>query len=303
MTQNLQTQHSTVIDDRGDERLRKVVELLRGKNRRSRAMIVDDEENIAEAIRQDIALFTLFVSEGSEVSEELAAMLPHGIDIQYLSTRLSKELFGVERRSRIFALARKPRPWGVEELLDLPGDVVILDGVRLMGNIGAIARTSRALGASGIILMDSQLDTVMDRRLVRASRGGVFSLPIALSDAETVIPALRARGIRIVALEPRAEQELSHIATIPQRVALLLGSEKDGPSEAMNEAADLAVRIDIHPGVESLNVSVSAALGLYERRTSAPPFTSLPTGEQPSAILTDRLCITINADTLNHPRW
>ncbi|MEX5309183.1 TrmH family RNA methyltransferase [Kocuria sp. CPCC 205297] len=274
MKQHETTQQTSVIDDRGDERIFKVNELLQGKNKRSRAMIVDDDENIAEAVRQDITVFTLFVSENAELSEELTSVLPEDTDVQRVSTRLCKELFGVDRRSRVFALARKPRPWDLEELLDLPGDIVVLDGVRLMGNIGAIVRTSRALGASGIVLMGSALDSVVDRRLVRASRGGVFSLPIALADAETVLPALHERDIRVVALDPRAEHEVSSLAGLSGRIALLLGSEKDGPSAAMSEAADVSVRIEIHPDVESLNVSVSAALGLYERRPTAPTLTA-----------------------------
>ncbi|MBW3085264.1 23S rRNA (adenosine(1067)-2'-O)-methyltransferase [Austwickia sp. TVS 96-490-7B] len=259
-----------IIDDKHDARVRKVVDLLKGKNKRTRVMIIDDEENIAEALRQGIQIFTVFISEGTDLSADLVDLLADDLDIQQLSIRLSKELFGVERRSRVFALALKPRPWKVSELLDLPGDVVILDGVRLMGNIGAITRSAKALGASGILLLDSALDTVMDRRLIRASRGGVFSLPIALADADTVLPELADRGIRIVALEPRAPQPLSSIAALPGRVALLLGSEKHGPSAAMSAHADPTVTIEIHPDVESLNVSVSAALALYERRAGAP---------------------------------
>lgn len=260
-----------VIDDVRDARLRKVVELLKGKNKRSRAMIVDDEENIAEAIRQGVDIFTVFVSEGTVLGQELSGLLPKDVDFQQLSVKVAKDIFGVERRSRIFALARRPRPLSVEEVLDTAGDVVILDGVRLMGNIGAITRTAKALGASGMVLVDSSLETLMDRRLVRASRGGVFSLPIALGDAQSVIAGLESRGIQLVALDPRASQQLSDISGISGRIAVLLGSEKNGPSVQLSEHAHTVVTIDIDPEVESLNVSVSAALALYERRAVAAP--------------------------------
>ncbi|MDO4253947.1 MAG: TrmH family RNA methyltransferase [Kocuria sp.] len=254
-----------MIDDIHDPRVRKVAELLKGKNKRSRAMIVDDEENIAEAIRQSVALFTVFLSEGTVLGEELVSLLPDEVEIHVVSSRLSKELFGVERRSRVFALGRRPRPWTVAEVLDTPGDIVILDGVRLMGNIGAITRTAKALGASGILLLDSAVESLVDRRLVRASRGLVFSMPMAVTDAATVLPALDERSIRLVSLHPRATQQLASISGIPGRIALLLGSEKNGPSADLAEHADTSVTIAIDPGVESLNVSVSAALALYER--------------------------------------
>lgn len=268
------TAAATVIDDPRDPRLRKVVELLKGKNKVTRAVIIDDDENIVEALRNGVHVFTLYVTEGDDVSDDVLDLLPAEVDVQELSVRVSKELFGVERRSRVFALARKPRPWTVPELLDLPGDVIVLDGVRLMGNIGAIARSTKALGFAGIILLDSALSTVMDRRLVRASRGMVFALPIVLSDADTVLAELTRRGITVVSLEPRVPTPLSAVADLPGRIAVLLGSEKHGPSRLLSKAAHEQVTIDIHPGVESLNVSVSAALAMYQRRGSNP----LPAG-------------------------
>lgn len=264
------TAAATVIDDPRDPRLRKVVELLKGKNKVTRAVLIDDAENIVEALRHDVHLFTVFVTEGDDLGDDVLDLLPAEVDVQEISVRVSKELFGVERRSRVFALARRPRPWSVPELLDVPGDVIVLDGVRLMGNIGAIARSTKALGFAGIVLLDSAITTVMDRRLIRASRGMVFALPTALSDADTVLAELRERGITMVSLEPRVPTPLSAVADLPGRVALLLGSEKHGPSRRLSEAAHEQVTIDIHPDVESLNVSVSAALAMYQRRGSNP---------------------------------
>ena len=66
---------------------------------------------------------------------------------------------------------------------------------------------------------------------------------------------------------PAADADL---ATRPGRIALLLGSEKRGASSRLEQAAERSVRIDIHPDVESLNVSVSAALAMYERRGANP---------------------------------
>lgn len=259
-----------VIVDPKDARLRKVRELLKGKNKASRAIIVDDEENLLAALAAGVELFTVFHGEDAELPAALAAALPADQDVQVVSTHAAKELFGVERRSRIFALARRPKPLTVAEVLEHPGDVLVLDGVKLMGNIGAITRSARALGAAGLVLVDADLASVTDRRLIRASRGMVFSLPVALASADDVAAQLAEAGVPLVSLDLGSEKALHSVAEIPGRVALLLGSEKHGPSARLAETAEHTVSITIHPEVESLNVSVSAALALYERRASNP---------------------------------
>lgn len=263
-------QPTDVIDDVRDPRLRKVAELLKGKNPKSRAIIIDDEENVAEALRQGVDLFTVFLTDTDQLEGDLLDRLPPEVNVQFMSVRVSKELFKVERQSRLFALARKPKPWTVADLLNQPGDVIVLDGVRLMGNIGAITRSTRALGFSGIVLLDSALNSVTDRRLIRASRGMVFGLPLVLATSDELLEQLADHDITVVSLEPDATTELPEIARIPGRVAVLLGSEKHGPSQVMSQRADQHVGIAIHPDVESLNVSVTAALAMYQRRHANP---------------------------------
>lgn len=263
-------QPGDVIDDVRDPRLRKVAELLKGKNPKSRVIIIDDEENVAEAVRQGVDLFTVFLTDTEQLESDLLERLPAEVNVQYMSVRVSKELFKVDRQSRLFALARKPKPWTVADLLAENGDIIVLDGVRLMGNIGAITRSTRALGFAGIVLLDSALGSVMDRRLIRASRGMVFGLPLVLATSEELLEQLADHDITMVSLEPEATVELPQIADIPGRVAVLLGSEKHGPSQVMSQRADQHVGITIHPGVESLNVSVTAALAMYQRRQANP---------------------------------
>lgn len=259
-----------VITDPKDARLAKVRELLKGRNKGSRAIIIDDEEPLAEALRHGVTVFTVFHGEDTQLPAAVTDLLPADADVQVVSTYAAKELFGVERRSRIFALARRPKPLTVAELLEHPGDVAVLDGVKLMGNIGAVTRSAKALGFAGLILVDSDLASVTDRRLVRASRGMVFALPLALATADDVVAHLSEAGVPLVSLDPEAREPLSGIAGIEGRLALLLGSEKRGASSRLEQAAERSVRIDIHPDVESLNVSVSAALAMYERRGANP---------------------------------
>lgn len=108
---------------------------------------------------------------------------------------------------------------------------------------------------------------MLDRRLVRASRGLVFELPVVLSDAEAVRATLDRHGVPLVALAATGSRPLLDMAA-PRRVALLLGSERHGPSDLLAGAARAEVAIPMAAGVESLNVSVAAGVALHVRASA-----------------------------------
>ncbi len=140
----------------------------------------------------------------------------------------------------------------------------MLDGVRMVGNIGAITRTASALGAAGVIVLDSGLRTTFDRRLIRASRGLVFSLPVVLASRTECAGFLQREKVRIATLSADAESPLHAIRSVTDRIALILGSERDGVSQGFDDLANHRFSIPMKPGVESLNVSVAAGIALYE---------------------------------------
>lgn len=261
-----QIEMTDIIVRSEDPRLKTVRELLKNNRRGGRVMIVDDEENIEQAARHGVRIFTVFHTENEQLTPQLQQGLPSGTTISVMTAHVSKELFGVERLSRVFALARKPSPASLDDLTRVPGDIVVLDGVRLMGNVGAILRSARAFGAAGVVLLESNLSTVMDRRLIRASRGAVFSLPVVIATQDDLLAYLEEHDVPMACLALGAHVPLHEIAYVEGRLAILLGSEKHGPSSRLAQAARLQTTVAIHPDVESLNVSVAAALALYQRR-------------------------------------
>lgn len=143
--------------------------------------------------------------------------------------------------------------------------ILILDGVRLTGNIGALTRTAAAFDAAGIVLVNSGLISVYDRRLIRASRGLVFSLPVVTASRHDVPAFLVESDATLVALSVQAVDPVAGLANLPGRVAVLLGSERTGASPQLEAAATHRFSVPINAAVESLNVSVAGALALYER--------------------------------------
>ncbi|MCA9709342.1 MAG: NshR/TsnR family 23S rRNA methyltransferase, partial [Myxococcales bacterium] len=146
--------------------------------------------------------------------------------------------------------------------------IVVLEGVSISGNVGAIVRTARALGAGGLVLLGDDPIDVYDRRLIRASRGHVFSLPVVACDTPALLGFCRQHGLGVLVTTPHADTPIERIATLPQRLAVVFGSEKRGCSAELLEAATLRVAIPMVPEVESLNVSAAAGIVLFLRAGS-----------------------------------
>jgi RNA methyltransferase, TrmH family len=140
--------------------------------------------------------------------------------------------------------------------------VVILEAVEKPGNIGAILRTADGAGVEAVIICGAGAD-VYSPNVVRASRGAVFAVPLAMAENADALAYLRARKIRILAATPAAEGEFSR-QDLRGPLAIAVGAEDVGLSDFWMREADAKVRIPMRGKVNSLNVSVSAALIIYE---------------------------------------
>ena len=169
----------------------------------------------------------------------------------------------VRQPSGVIAIGRL-RPATLSDALETPRQlVVLLDRVQDPGNVGAIVRAAEACGGTGIITGPGTADPFGWKSL-RGSMGSAFRLPIASVESLAVaIDAARAAGIRIFATAPRGGTPLRQ-AALDGAAAILIGGEGSGLSSEMIGGADESLSIEMRPPVESLNLSVAAALILYE---------------------------------------
>ncbi|MEJ4112845.1 TrmH family RNA methyltransferase [Corynebacterium kroppenstedtii] len=257
---------STVINDPHHDIPRRIVNILRDHREHPTTILIDDIDNIQQATRSGIHIESLYASEGTPdetITEihNLAGEAP----VHILSRSVIDNLFGKEKRTRIFALAPAPQITRLGDLSTTDGDIIVLDGVRLVGNIGAITRSAVGFGASAVVLLDSGLANAYDRRLIRASRGLVFSLPLVLATPQELLEYVRQEKITVGTFAARATDNLETLSTIPGRMAIILGSERHGVSDTITANADHTYSIPMSPHIDSYNVSVSAAIALYER--------------------------------------
>jgi TrmH family RNA methyltransferase len=228
-------------------------------------ILIDDEENIVQALDAGVEIHSLYYSSGEILSPELTRKLPHGVGTHEVAKRTCKKLFENDKTSRIFAIARTPAAPSLDSLLEIPRDIVALEDLTISGNIGSIIRTSLAFCAGGIILLNAEPVDIYDRRLIRASRGHVFSLPVLTATTEEFLCFCEQSRIPILVMSAQADLSEPEAAALPGPLVIVLGSEKDGCSETLMNAATLQVRIPTNHSVESLNVSTAAGIMLYNR--------------------------------------
>ncbi|HEY0359290.1 MAG TPA: RNA methyltransferase [Mycobacteriales bacterium] len=166
----------------------------------------------------------------------------------------------------ILASVHRPAPRELGELLATARRLAILEDLNNSTNLGAVFRCAAALGIDGVLLSPSCADPLY-RRSVRVSMGEVFAVPYARADSwPGALADVRAAGFTVLALTPDpAAVALDRLSGADRaRPALLLGAEGPGLSRGALTGSDVAVRIPMQRGVDSLNVAAAAAVAFWE---------------------------------------
>jgi TrmH family RNA methyltransferase len=140
--------------------------------------------------------------------------------------------------------------------------LLVCDGVEKPGNLGAMLRTADAAGVAAVIATDPGTDWA-NPNVVRASKGAVYALPVVSAGTDEVLAWLAERDIPVLAATPEASAVYTEL-DLSGPLAVAVGEEKHGLSDAWLAAARWRALIPMGGLVDSLNVSTSAAILLYE---------------------------------------
>ena len=185
-----------------------------------------------------------------------------GVPVYTASREVLKGLTGYELSRGVLCCMRRPQLRGVGEVLQGARRVAVVDSVVNSENTGAIFRAAASLGMDAVLLTRTCCDP-LNRRACRVSMGTVFQLPWTFLDNYM---QLKENGIPIVALAltdrsvPMDASELKQL----ERMAIVMGTEGDGLSDAVLRMADYVARIPMQRGVDSLNVAAAAAVAFWE---------------------------------------
>lgn len=140
--------------------------------------------------------------------------------------------------------------------------IMVLESVEKPGNLGAILRSADASGVDAVIVCDPLTD-LFNPNLIRSSIGAVFTVPTVACPSSECIGFMKEHGIQILTAQLQ-DSSLYYATDMRRPTAIIMGTEATGLTQQWRDAADAHIRIPMLGRLDSLNVSVSAAILMYE---------------------------------------
>ena len=219
---------------------------------------------LEEAIRSGLRFHAVFFSNSAEArAERLLPQLGAQVETVLLPDKLFASAVPSESPQGVAALVRW-KEFSVEDVLTKAqaGPLLAIAGVQDPGNLGTILRSAEAFAAGGMVLGEGTVSP-FNPKVVRASAGSVFRLPVARTKLAPALAGMRERGLRLLATSSHKGTPL-HEANLAGPLAIFVGSEGAGlPRELIAEMDEIVV-IPHSSKVESLNAGVAASIVLYE---------------------------------------
>jgi len=245
-----------------------VLNLRRGVNHHDNQDLVFGVEPIRELISAAPATVRiLYLKEGSErrFVNEMAVVRQHGGRVAIASDDELMQLAGAEARHQgIIASIREYRYAAVEDVISQGADpIVVIDGVTDPRNLGAILRSAECAGVRAVVIARNRTVGITPAA-IKSSAGSWIHLTIAqCGNVVQALEKLKEAGYWAAALAPGGGTSIYDLDT-SRRLAIVLGSEDRGVRELVRKNADFVVNIPMAGRVASLNVSVAAAVALFE---------------------------------------
>lgn len=238
----------------------KALSALKERKERERAglFLVEGRREVERALKAGLHLETLLL--GPKATPEDQALAGQASTLE-LSQEALERVSSRENPAPIIGVFRIPQRTLAQVRLPENPLVLVLLGLEKPGNLGAILRSADGAGVD-LVLVAEGVD-LYSPQTIRNSTGAVFSLPVYPVSGEEAARFLEEKGLFLVAATPRGERVYWE-EDYRKGVAFLLGAEDQGLPEGWLQRAHARVRIPMRGVADSLNVSVSAALLLYE---------------------------------------
>lgn len=254
---------STHIFSVQNPKVKHIVKLRERRHREAEGvLLIEGADELALALRAGLQPFTIFHCPELGRSPFSTTHFAKETELIEVTRPVFEKMAYRENPDGWLAIAPTPN-WSLSGLqLHQSPLLLVAEAVEKPGNLGAMLRTADAAGVDALLVCDPATD-LGNPNIIRASRGALFTVPVAQATTAETLTWLKAQHILIVAATPSAT--LRHTqANLCGPVAIAVGAEDEGLSEEFLRQADMQVRIPMVGRVNSLNVSTSAALLLYE---------------------------------------
>ncbi len=241
--------------------VKNVIKLRSASERKKQGLIVIEGcRELKLALQSNYPVKEIYVS--SELYTGDVSAEAGGRKVMPVSAEVFRKISMREHPDGILAVA-EPKLIDLEHiLLSSSPLIIILESVEKPGNIGAVLRSADAAGADAVVLSDPSCD-FYNPNVIRASQGTVFTKQAAASTADEIFAWLADNNIELVAATSSAMKSYCEI-DYRRPMAVALGTEADGLSEAWIKKARELVKIPMQGAIDSLNVSVAAAVIVFE---------------------------------------
>lgn len=226
---------------------------------------------LEEAIRSGLRFSSVFFRESAQDrANRLLPQIGAQVETLLLPDKLFDSLVPSESPQGVAALVRL-KEFSLDDVTERlqVGPIVVLAGLQDPGNLGTILRSSEAFGSAGVVLGEGTV-SAFNSKVVRASAGSVFRLPIIHSQSKSGAPKLeevserlRSQAVRLIATSSHKGTSLDQ-ADLASPAAIFFGNEGSGLPRDLMAKMDEVIAIPHTPQVESLNAGVAASIVLYE---------------------------------------
>jgi len=197
-----------------------------------------------------------------EEVNSLLNLVPPKVTITEITPEVFHRLSYRKDSGGTLALA-EPRHLGFGDLILRENPLLlVLETVEKPGNLGALLRTADAASLDAVIICDPQTD-IYNPNAIRSSVGCIFTMPVVTSTSENARSWMHASGIKMIGTALTASR-FYHETDLTQSAAIIMGSEAWGLSKGWLDGADELIKIPMMGKIDSMNVSVSAAIVIFE---------------------------------------
>lgn len=231
------------------------------ERRKEGLFVVEGWREVNHCLQAGYEIINVFLCP-SLFPDNLSESLPNGLVHVEVSPQVYEKMAYRGGTEGVLAMVRS-KNLQLEDL-HLPENplLVVIESVEKPGNLGAILRSADASGADAVIVCDPLTD-LYNPNLIRSSIGARFTVPCVACDSKSCIAFLHEHGIRILTAQLQ-DSHLYYHTDMRGATAIVMGTESTGLTQQWRDVADTHIRIPMMGQLDSLNVSVSAAILLFE---------------------------------------
>ena len=231
-----------------NEHIKELSKLKEKKYRdKTNTYLIETKHLVLEAYRA--GLIKELILEQNEI-------FPINVPTTYVTKEVLKKLSSLETPPKVMAVVNKKEDNRIGE------KILILDKIQDPGNFGAMIRSAVAFNFDTIICSKDTVD-LYNPKVIRASQGMMFHIPIIIESIEKTIKKLKTKDYKIVGTNVTTGHDV-RTSSIYSHFALVIGNEGQGISKNIEELCDENLYIKMNDDCESLNASVAASIIMYE---------------------------------------